>query len=215
MQTVAELQVFRKAAVASGMSDEDIHRLIEYLGGHPDAGDEIQGTGGCRKLRFSIRGNNKGKSGGVRVITFFTGPDIPLFLITVFAKSQKVNLTQAERHHQPNSVRIQIKTEWRNIEMTKQAFDQISEGLNEALLVAKGEASAVMHNFSGSVDVKAIRAKTGLTQKEFAHTYGFGIDQIRQWEQGRVQPVQGAKAYLLLINNDPDYVASSLLQIAS
>ena len=99
--------------------------------------------------------------------------------------------------------------------MTKQVFDQISEGLNEALKVAKGEATTVMHNFSGPVDVKAIRAKTGLTQKDFAQTYGFGVDQIRQWEQGRVQPVQGAKAYLLLINKDPDYVASSLLQIAS
>ena len=89
MQTVAELQVFRKAAVASGMSDEDIHRLIEYLGEHPDAGDEIQGTGGCRKVRFSIRGNNKGKSGGVRVITFFTGPEIPLFLLRYLPKAKK------------------------------------------------------------------------------------------------------------------------------
>jgi len=102
LQTVAELHVFRKAAIASGMSDEDIQHLVEYLGNNPGAGDEIQGTGGCRKVRFSIRGNNKGKSGGVRVITFFTGPELPLFLITVFAKSQKVNLTQAERHQLKN-----------------------------------------------------------------------------------------------------------------
>ena len=121
MQTVAELQVFRKAAVASGMSDEDIQRLIAFLGEHSDAGDEIQGTGGCRKVRFSIRGNNKGKSGGVRVITFFTGSEIPLFLITVFAKSQKVNLTQAERHQLKN-LTSQIAAEYnsrRNGETSK------------------------------------------------------------------------------------------------
>jgi hypothetical protein len=34
----------------------------------PDAGDEIRGTGGARKIRFAAKG--KGKSGGVRVITF-------------------------------------------------------------------------------------------------------------------------------------------------
>ncbi|WP_436163447.1 type II toxin-antitoxin system RelE/ParE family toxin [Mesorhizobium sp. LjRoot246] len=45
-----------------------------------------------------MRGNNKGKSGGVRTITFYTGNDLPVFLITVFGKSQKVNLTKAERN---------------------------------------------------------------------------------------------------------------------
>jgi hypothetical protein len=111
MQTVVELHVFRKAAIASGMSDDDMQKLVTFLGKHPDAGDEIQGTGGCRKLRFSIGGNNKGKSGGVRVITFFTGPKLPVFLITVFAKSQKVSLSQAERQ-QLKSITSQITAEY-------------------------------------------------------------------------------------------------------
>lgn len=98
MQTVAELRTFRKHAEAAGMSEEDIEELVAYLGENPDAGDEIQGTGGCRKLRFSIRGNNKGKSGGVRTITFYSGDLMPVFLLTAFGKSQKVNLTKAERN---------------------------------------------------------------------------------------------------------------------
>lgn len=98
MQTVTELQSFRKAAKASGMSEEDIDDLIDFLAAHPDAGDEMEGTGGCRKLRFAIRGNNKGKSGGVRTITLFTGSALPVFLLTVFGKSQKVSLTKAERN---------------------------------------------------------------------------------------------------------------------
>lgn len=98
MQTVCELHSFRKAALASAMSDDDIVDLVNYLARNPDAGEELQGTGGCRKLRFAVRGNNKGKSGGVRVITFFTGNAMPLFLLTVFGKSQKVNLTQSERN---------------------------------------------------------------------------------------------------------------------
>jgi hypothetical protein len=98
MQTVCELHSFRKAALASGMSEEDIVDLVNYLAENPGAGDEIQGTGGCRKLRFAIRGNNKGKSGGVRAITFFSGEALPVFLLTVFGKSQKVNLTKTERN---------------------------------------------------------------------------------------------------------------------
>lgn len=98
MHTVSEMKAFRKAAERAGMSDDDIIDLIDYLAGTPEAGDEITGTGGCRKVRFSIRGNNKGKSGGVRTITFYTGETLPVFLITVFGKGQKVNLTKAERN---------------------------------------------------------------------------------------------------------------------
>jgi hypothetical protein len=78
------------------MTDGDISRLEELLGRNPQAGDEIVGTGGCQKLRFARPG--KGKSGGYRVITFFTGPNLPLFLITVFAKNERANLRQAERN---------------------------------------------------------------------------------------------------------------------
>lgn len=98
MHTVSEMKAFRKAAERAGMSDDDIIDLIDYLAETPEAGDEIAGTGGCRKVRFSIRGNNKGKSGGVRTITFYTGETLPVFLITVFGKGQKVNLTKAERN---------------------------------------------------------------------------------------------------------------------
>lgn len=98
MHTVSELHTFRRTAVASGMTDDEITSLVNYLAAHPDAGDEIQGTGGCRKLRWAIGANNKGKSGGVRVITFFTGENLPVFLIATFAKSARANLTKVERN---------------------------------------------------------------------------------------------------------------------
>jgi hypothetical protein len=98
MHTVTELKAFRKAAEKAGMSETDIADLIDYLGENPDAGDEMEGTGGCRKLRFAVRGNSKGKSGGVRTITLYSGPNLPVFLITVFAKNVKVSLSMAERN---------------------------------------------------------------------------------------------------------------------
>jgi hypothetical protein len=92
MQTVCEIQSFRRAAMAAGMSDTDIEELVAYLSVNPDAGEVMPGTGGCRKLRFGIRGI--GKSGGVRSITLFSGPNMPVFLITAFGKSQKVKSFQ-------------------------------------------------------------------------------------------------------------------------
>lgn len=98
MHTVCELTSFRKAAEAAGMSNEEIEDLIRYLADNPAAGDEIKGTGGCRKIRVGLKKNNKGKSGGARTITFYTGEDLPVFLLTVFAKNKKVNLKKDERN---------------------------------------------------------------------------------------------------------------------
>lgn len=96
--TVSELKAFRKSALSANMSEKDIDDLVDFLASNPKAGEEIQGTGGCRKVRFAVKGNNKGKSGGVRVITIFSGDVMPVFLITVFAKNQKVTLSKAERN---------------------------------------------------------------------------------------------------------------------
>ncbi len=71
MHTVCELKSFRRDAAASGMAQEEIDDLVDTLSHNPTAGDEIQGTGGCRKVRVAGRG--KGKSGGYRAITFYSG----------------------------------------------------------------------------------------------------------------------------------------------
>ena len=96
MHTVCELHSFRRAADAAGMTEDEVRKLIDYLGQNPTAGDELSGTGGCRKLRVAGRG--KGKSGGYRTITFYTGTEVPVFLITVFSKGERANLTKGERN---------------------------------------------------------------------------------------------------------------------
>jgi hypothetical protein len=96
VHVVVESVDFAADAKAAGLSDDDVRRVINQLARRPDLGDVIPGTGGARKVRFAGRG--KGKSGGYRVITFYTGADLPVFLLTVFGKGRKVNLTQAERN---------------------------------------------------------------------------------------------------------------------
>jgi hypothetical protein len=53
-------------------------------------------TGGGRKLRWRAPG--RGKRGGTRVIYYYYNESLPLFLLNVFAKNEKVNLSQAERN---------------------------------------------------------------------------------------------------------------------
>lgn len=95
MQTVVEMPEFIKCAKKLGISDTERESIIDLIALNPDAGDEIVGTGGMRKVRVAAKG--KGKSGGYRVITFFSGVDIPVFLVTIYAKSQKENITDKEK----------------------------------------------------------------------------------------------------------------------
>jgi hypothetical protein len=93
MQTVVELPEFIKRSSVL-LTESEKHGVINYLAAHPQSGDIMQGTGGVRKFRWAI--GNKGKSGGVRIIYFFHNHKIPIFLITVFAKKEKSNLSKNE-----------------------------------------------------------------------------------------------------------------------
>ena len=96
MQTVVETQDYLSDAKSLGLTERERETIASWIAGNPDAGDVIEGTGGARKVRFA--GKGKGKSGGYRVITFYSGTDIPVFLLNVFAKNEKTDLTQKERN---------------------------------------------------------------------------------------------------------------------
>lgn len=95
LHTVVETQEFL-AGAEDVLSDTERAALIDHYARNPTAGDLLQGTGGARKLRWAARG--KGKSGGVRVITFYGGRDVPVFLLAIFGKGEKANLSKAERN---------------------------------------------------------------------------------------------------------------------
>ena len=95
MQTIVELPEFIKRG-SSLLKDEEKASIITYLASHRQSGDIMQGTGGIRKLRWSAQG--KGKSGGVRVIYYYHNGSVPLFLLTVFGKGEKANISKSERN---------------------------------------------------------------------------------------------------------------------
>jgi len=76
------------------MTDAERASVVNLLALNPGLGELIVGTGGCRKFRLAGRG--KGKSGGYRVITFFGGVHMPVYLLTVFSKGERANLSRAE-----------------------------------------------------------------------------------------------------------------------
>jgi hypothetical protein len=96
MHTVVETPSYLADAKAAGLTEAEREAVVEMLANHPEAGDEIGGTGGARKVRVAGRG--KGKSGGYRVITFYSGKDVPVFLLALYSKGEKANLSKAERN---------------------------------------------------------------------------------------------------------------------
>lgn len=95
MQTVAETPEYIRRADKL-LSDDERRDVLQYLAAHPRAGDLMEGTGGVRKLRWARGG--RGKSGGVRVIYYFHSDAMPLYLLTLFAKNERANLSKAERN---------------------------------------------------------------------------------------------------------------------
>ena len=106
MLTVAELPEYMRTAdkLLSAAERQDV---IRYLAENPKAGDLMEGTGGVRKLRWGRGG--QGKSGGVRVIYYFHDEAMPLYLLTLFAKGDRANLSKAERNELADLTALLVK----------------------------------------------------------------------------------------------------------
>lgn len=95
LYTIVETRPFIQDA-KSRLTDTERVALIEMIATNPTCGDLLEGTGGIRKVRFAVQG--RGKSGGVRVIYYFHSEKLPIFLLAIFAKNEKDNLSKAERN---------------------------------------------------------------------------------------------------------------------
>ena len=90
MQSVVETPGYLKAAEAI-FSQAERDRIVAMVAANPECGEVIQGTGGFRKVRVARSG--MGKRGGARLIYILRGEAFPIFLISVYAKNEKENLT--------------------------------------------------------------------------------------------------------------------------
>ena len=92
LRTVVETPAYL-AAAKGVLSDDERAEVVDKVAGNPETGISL--GGGIRKMRISRPG--RGKSGGARVVFLFSAEDVPVFLLTVFAKNEKANLGARER----------------------------------------------------------------------------------------------------------------------
>jgi hypothetical protein len=100
MFTFIETRMFARLA-DEYLGDEGLRELQEYLLVHTESGDIVQGSGGVRKMRWSLPG--RGKSGGIRVIYYLRSQQGEIWLLTLYAKNVKGSI--------PGSVLRKIKEE--------------------------------------------------------------------------------------------------------
>jgi hypothetical protein len=102
MQAVIRTPTFLSDAKAAGLSDDEQNDIVSEISKNPTAGALMEGTGGCRKLRFA--GKGKGKRGGPRTIHYYVSDDVPVLLLALIDKREDENLSKAER----NELRIEL-----------------------------------------------------------------------------------------------------------
>jgi len=87
MHAVIETSAYLRDAIGVGMSEEEREAIVLAISRNPRIGDVMPGTGGARKVRIAGRG--KGKSGGYRLVTYYCGEDVPVFLLGVISKGER------------------------------------------------------------------------------------------------------------------------------
>lgn len=96
-------------------------------------------------------------------------------------------------------------------------FEELREGLDEAINYAKSPKSVTstrVRHFMPS-ELQCVRAKTGLTQEQFATVIGSSVATLRKWEQGSRQPSAAAQTLIKLIAYRPSIVEEALGVIPS
>ena len=91
---VVETATFLARAAYLGMGETERTALIIYLASNPAAGTVVPGSGGVRKLRWALPG--RGKSRGARAVYFYHNETIPLYVLDIYAKNEKSNLSPAD-----------------------------------------------------------------------------------------------------------------------
>ena len=97
MHCVMETEAFARQAAAVGLTEDERHKIAGLLSEEPMRGELIPDAGGARKFRFAKAGMGKRRS--YRIISYYAADDVPVFLLDVLDKGERLNLTQAEKNH--------------------------------------------------------------------------------------------------------------------
>jgi putative transcriptional regulator len=94
--------------------------------------------------------------------------------------------------------------------MNEKDFENLAESIKQAGQIKRGERQPSRTFRFAPADIKAIRGALRKSQPEFAMMIGVSVATLRNWEQGRRQPLGPARALLTIAAQDPDIVARTL-----
>jgi putative transcriptional regulator len=94
----------------------------------------------------------------------------------------------------------------------KESFETIKKGLNEAIEFSKGNTRGSNVVVIDKVDVKNVRKNIGMSQKDFALSFGVSLGTLRHWERGDRKPKGPALVLLNLVKKDPHAVLKLISQ---
>ncbi|WP_181701914.1 helix-turn-helix domain-containing protein [Chthonobacter albigriseus] len=94
-------------------------------------------------------------------------------------------------------------------------FDRVTAGLEQAIAHQRGDAVGALAAFvPADADVRAVRARIGLTEEQFAAKMQVSLATLRDWEQGRLVPDGPARVLLALLDRNPRIVEETLGNVA-
>jgi putative transcriptional regulator len=90
--------------------------------------------------------------------------------------------------------------------------ERLLDSMKELRAHLRGEIqlSETVYHVPPETDVRALREKLGLSQSDFAALFGFNVRSLQDWEQGRREPEIPIRAYLAVIQREPEAVIRAL-----
>ena len=90
---------------------------------------------------------------------------------------------------------------------------ELIASMQEAVTIVRGDLEpARVHLPPGSIDVRGIREKLGLSRPAFAERFGLAVSAVRDWEQGLRRPDPAARVLLMVIRRNPEVVAETVAE---
>lgn len=202
MYTIAETPTF--AADADKLwSEQERLEFFTWLAGNPEAGDILAESGGCRKVRWSRAGT--GKRGGVRVICFTRLASGEIWLLLIYAKSERDNIPG----HCSKQFERKLKMASRTTSKRVSSGEALGLKLLQSVREMKASQAARVTKVEPNEVVQA-RQGTGLSQTQFAEALSISKRTLQEWEQGRRSPSGAAQTLIRIAKSHPEVVREVL-----
>jgi putative transcriptional regulator len=170
-----------------------------------------------------------GKRGSAGTIYYYHSEAMPLFLLDIYAKNEKANLSEADKRALERGFRASaslpgfaifereliLNTPNAKKARNTAAGRRLIGSVKQAIAWADGQdvpvrVTMVEVHRTPTIDVRSLRQALGLSQAQFAARFGFTAATVRNWEQGRTKPEGAARVLLAVIAHHPEAVEDAL-----